>query len=172
MATGETRGDGVEHMPQHYPAQGAIELGYLYTSSYHSLVESCAQEPLSVPGTFSLLSAAGHRNGNCWEDTGQGRPTGCRCSTHIQRFPVLRGRVRWFKRIALKHVYYHMWNRSSVQVQCMKRHSKPGHWDNQRDGMGREVGRGFRMGRTHIYPWLIHIDVWQKPPQYCKVISL
>ena len=21
-------------------------------------------------------------------------------------------------------------------------------------------------------PWLIHVNVWQKPPQYCKVISL
>jgi len=30
----------------------------------------------------------------------------------------------------------------------------------QRDGMGREVGGGFRMG-THGYPWLIHVDVWQ-----------
>ena len=29
-----------------------------------------------------------------------------------------------------------------------------------RDGMGREVGGGFRMG-THIHPWLIHINVWQ-----------
>ena len=25
---------------------------------------------------------------------------------------------------------------------------------------------------THVCPWLIHVDVWQKPPQYCKVISL
>ena len=24
----------------------------------------------------------------------------------------------------------------------------------------------------HIYPWLIHVNVWQKPLQYCKVISL
>ena len=23
-----------------------------------------------------------------------------------------------------------------------------------------------------IHPWLIHVNVWQKPPQYCKVISL
>ena len=19
-----------------------------------------------------------------------------------------------------------------------------------------------------VYPWLIHVDVWQKPPKYCK----
>ena len=25
---------------------------------------------------------------------------------------------------------------------------------------------------AHVYPWLIHVNVWQKPPQYCKVISL
>ena len=40
-------------------------------------------------------------------------------------------------------------------------------------GMGR--GRrweGFRMGDTHVHPWLIHVNVWQKPPEYCKVISL
>ena len=24
---------------------------------------------------------------------------------------------------------------------------------------------------THVNPWLIHVDVWQKPLQYCKVIS-
>ena len=28
-------------------------------------------------------------------------------------------------------------------------------------------GRG-----THVNPWLIHVNVWQKPLQYCKVIRL
>ena len=43
------------------------------------------------------------------------------------------------------------------------------HWD---DPEGWDVGGGgFRMG-THIHPWLIHVNVWQKPLQYCKVISL
>ena len=23
-----------------------------------------------------------------------------------------------------------------------------------------------------VHPWLIYVNVWQKPPQYCKVISL
>ena len=40
----------------------------------------------------------------------------------------------------------------------------------QKDGMGRKVGGGLRMGNTN--QWLIHINVWQKPLQYCKVISL
>ena len=25
---------------------------------------------------------------------------------------------------------------------------------------------------THVNPWLIHVNVWQKALQYCKVISL
>ena len=25
---------------------------------------------------------------------------------------------------------------------------------------------------THVNPWLIHVNVWQKPLHYCKVISL
>ena len=25
---------------------------------------------------------------------------------------------------------------------------------------------------TRVQPWLIHVNVWQKPLQYCKVISL
>ena len=28
-------------------------------------------------------------------------------------------------------------------------------------------GRG-----THVHPWLSHVNIWQKPPQCCKVISL
>ena len=27
-------------------------------------------------------------------------------------------------------------------------------------------------GGTHVHPWVIRVKVWQKPPQYCKVISL
>ena len=26
--------------------------------------------------------------------------------------------------------------------------------------------------RAHVNPWLIHVNVWQTPLQYCKVISL
>ena len=58
-------------------------------------------------------------------------------------------RVGWFERIALKHVYHHMWNRSPVQIWCMKQDTQS--WctgTTQRDGMGREVGGGFGMGDT------------------------
>ena len=40
-----------------------------------------------------------------------------------------------------------------------------------RDGIARDVGGGSGWG-THVHPWLIHVKVWQKPPQYYKVISL
>ena len=31
---------------------------------------------------------------------------------------------------------------------------------------------GFSGWETHVNPCLIHVNVWQKPVQYCKVISL
>ena len=34
------------------------------------------------------------------------------------------------------------------------------HWDDQRDGMGREVGGGSGWG-TCVHPWRIHVNVWQ-----------
>ena len=34
------------------------------------------------------------------------------------------------------------------------------------------MGRGESGWGTHLNPWLIHVNVWQKPLQYCKVISL
>ena len=50
-------------------------------------------------------------------------------------------------------------------------HSKLVLWDNP-EGWGREGGRrGVQDGGTHINPWPIHVNGWQKPPQYCKVIS-
>ena len=47
-------------------------------------------------------------------------------------------------------------------------HPKQVLWDNPE----RWGERGGQDSGTHIHPWLIHVDVWQKPPQYCKEISL
>ena len=30
---------------------------------------------------------------------------------------------------------------------------------------------GSSLWGTHVHPWLIHVNVWQKPLQYCKVIQ-
>ena len=72
----------------------------------------------------------------------------------------------------LKYVYYHMWNRSPVQVWFMKQSTQSQcTGTTQRDGWGVRWEGGSGWG-THVHPWMIHVDVWQKPPQYCKVIRL
>ena len=38
--------------------------------------------------------------------------------------------------------------------------------------MGWEVRGRFKREGTYVYLWLIHIDVRQKPTQYCKAIIL
>ena len=77
-------------------------------------------------------------------------------------------RVGWFERMALKHVYYHIWNRSTVQVRCMIQ----GAWG-WCTGMIWGMGWGGRWEGgsewgTHVHPWLIHVNVRQKPLQYCN----
>ena len=46
------------------------------------------------------------------------------------------------------------------------------HWDDPGGWDGKAEGRGFPGWGTHVHLWLIHVDVWQKPLQYCKVIGL
>ena len=83
-----------------------------------------------------------------------------------------KARVGCFERTASKHVYYLGWNRSPAQVGCMRQVLRPG-------ALGRAKGIGLRERweggsgwGTHVTPWLIHVNLWQKPLQYCKVISL
>ena len=81
-------------------------------------------------------------------------------------------RVRWSERTASKHVYYQVWNTSPAQVGCMRQVPGAGAlgWPRGMGWGGRwEGGSGWG---THVNPWLIHVNVWQKPLQYCKVISL
>ena len=83
-----------------------------------------------------------------------------------------KARVGWSERIALKQVYYQGWNRSPSQLGCMRQVLRAG-------ALGRPRGMGWG-GRweggpgwgTHVNPWLIHVNVWQKLLQHCKVISL
>ena len=59
-----------------------------------------------------------------------------------------------------------------AQVGCMR-------WVLRAGALGRPRGMGWG-GRwegvsgwgTRVDPWLIHVNLWQKPLQYCKVISL
>ena len=80
------------------------------------------------------------------------------------------GRLELF---ALKHIYITI---CKIDDQCkFKARStalKAGVLGQPRDGVGREVGGGVQDAGTCVHPWLIHVDVWQKPPQYCIVISL
>ena len=81
-------------------------------------------------------------------------------------------RVGCSERITLKQVYYQGWNRSPAPAGCMRQVLRAGALGRPR-GMGwggrQEEGSGWG---THVNPWLIHVNVWQKPLQYCKVISL
>ena len=81
-----------------------------------------------------------------------------------------KARVGCFKRTASKH--YLGWNRSPAQVGCMRQGLGPGALGRLR-GIGRrgrwEGGLGWGI---HVKQWLILVNVWQKPLQYCKVISL
>ena len=83
-----------------------------------------------------------------------------------------KARVGCSERIALKQIYYQGWNRSPAQVGCMRQVLGAGALGRPR-GMGWggrwEAGSGWG---THVNTWLIHVNVWQKSLQYCKVISL
>ena len=89
-----------------------------------------------------------------------------------QTFGLCGRRVGFSERTALKQVYYQGWNRSPAQVGCMRQVLRAG-------ALGRPRGMGWG-GRweggpgwgTPVNPWLIHVNVWQKPLQYCKVNSL
>ena len=67
-------------------------------------------------------------------------------------------------------------------LSIVKQIASPG-WMHETSARGCALGRprGMGWGRrweggsgwgTHVSPWLIHVNVWQKPLQYCKVISL
>ena len=89
-------------------------------------------------------------------------------------FWTLWGKVRvgCFERTASKHVYYLGWNRSPAQVGWMRQVLRPG-------ALGRPRGIGWR-GRweggsgwgIRVYPWLIHVNVWQKPLKKINKIKI
>ena len=108
----------------------------------------------------------------CNLENGNGNPV-CETAKETQMYRTVfwtlweRARVGWFGRMALKHVYYHMWNESPVQVRCTIQDAQGWYTGmTQRDGMGREVRGGFRMGNT-CTPKVDSCQCMTKPIQYC-----
>ena len=42
------------------------------------------------------------------------------------------------------------------------------HWDDTEGWDEEGGGRGVQGWGTNVHPWLIHVNVWQKLPQYCN----
>ena len=78
-------------------------------------------------------------------------------------------RVGWTERGALRYIHYHMQNRQPVGIRCMMQGAQTRYsvTTEEWDGVGGRLTEG-----TYVYLWLIHVDVWQEPTQYCKAIIL
>ena len=53
---------------------------------------------------------------------------------------------------------------TSASLMNEEGHSKLVQWDNSEGWGGEVIGRRVQDGGTHVYLWLIHVNVWQKPP--------
>ena len=67
-----------------------------------------------------------------------------------QLFKKQKVTVGWFERIALKHVYYHMWNRSPVYLMYLTGCSGLVHWDDP-EGWDGEGGAREGQDGEHMY---------------------
>ena len=86
-----------------------------------------------------------------------------------------KARMGWFERIAVNHVYYHMWNWSLVQVQCMRQGSGLVHWDDLEGWEGEVGGRGVQDGeQMYTHGWFMSMCGKKKKKQqhYNTVINL
>ena len=61
---------------------------------------------------------------------------------------------------------------SSPRLMHETGHSVLVHWENPEGWDGEGGGSRVQDRETHVHPWLIHVNIQQKPPQYSKVISL
>ena len=78
-------------------------------------------------------------------------------------------RVGRIERTAWKHTHDRMQNRQQVEICCMMQGAQT------RCSVTTWLGGGGREDKRegiYVYLWLIHVDVWQKPTQYCKAIFL
>ena len=82
-----------------------------------------------------------------------------------------KARVGCFERTASKHVYYLGETDHQPRLDASDKCMGLVHWDDPEVSGGVGGGTGDR-DWEQVNPWLIHVNVWQKPLQYCKVISL
>ena len=95
-----------------------------------------------------------------------------RGSSGTLSLPIFVAQGRIMMEELLQENYSSVANVLTVQVPCVRQGAQGGCAGmTLRDGMGREVGAGLRMG-IHVHLWLIHVNIWQKPPQFYNVISL
>ena len=65
------------------------------------------------------------------------------------------------------HILPYVKETTSESLMYEAGHPKMVFWDNLEGSGGEGGGRRVQDGGTHVYLWLTHIDVWQKP-QYCN----
>ena len=65
-----------------------------------------------------------------------------------------------------------VWDRQPMVSLGQRWGPSPGLRDDQRGETGWEVGGRFKMEEICVHLWLIHADLWQKPTQHCKAITL
>jgi len=82
-----------------------------------------------------------------------------------------KGGMIWENSIETCILPYVKWM-TSPSLMHVAGHTKLVHWDNPERWDGEGGGSGVRDRGTHVHSWLTHVNLWQKPPQYCKVISL
>ena len=81
-------------------------------------------------------------------------------------------RVGWFERENSNETCILPYVKQMTRANSMKQGTQSWHsGTTQRDRMGKEV-RGVQNVEDTCIPVPIHVDVWQKPSQYCKVLIL
>ena len=80
-------------------------------------------------------------------------------------------RVGWMERIRQKYTLPYVKQIANGNLLYDSGNSNQGSKTTQRGRTGWKVGGKFKREGIYVHLWLIHVDVWQKPPpQHCKAI--